>query len=130
MTRPTPGAYSPLITTGRPGGKPTQRPRFRVLINKSDWKQWTDMLDQVGMQSGQRLWDHLAFRADRPPEVGKVTRLKGRHMKGQDGWSGVHHYEVSGAGRVDFQFHPAFTEGKAGDPHPVVRIIRISMSSH
>lgn len=130
MTRPPVGAYDPLITTGRPGGKPDKQPRFRVLINKSDWKRWVDMVGKVGAGSAQRLWDHLAYRADQPPEVGTVTRLKGGHMKGTGGWSDVHHYEVSGAGRVDFQFHKEFTGGETGEPHAVVQIIRISMSSH
>lgn len=128
--RPAPGAYAPLVTTGRPGGKPDEQPRFRPLIHKKDWAAWRAMVETVGLQSAQRLWDHLAFNADRKPQVGRVTIMKGRHMRGRDGWSDVHHYEVSGAGRVDFQYHKSYEGGDENLPHAVVRIIRISMSSH
>jgi hypothetical protein len=51
-------------------------------------------------------------------------------MRGKGGWSDVHHYEVSGAGRVNYQFHTAYTQGASGDPHRVVRIVDIDLSSH
>ncbi|MGH2351310.1 MAG: hypothetical protein ACRDJN_06810 [Chloroflexota bacterium] len=47
-----------------------------------------------------------------------------------DGCSRTIHYEISGAGRIDFQFHDAFTGGTHGDPHPVVFILTIDLSSH
>lgn len=42
----------------------------------------------------------------------------------------IHYYETSGAGRVDYQYHDAYTGGAYGDPHPVVFIRAINLSSH
>jgi len=39
-------------------------------------------------------------------------------------------YEISGAGRIDYQFNDAYTGGTVGDPHPVVFILSINLSSH
>ena len=39
------------------------------------------------------------------------------------------HYEISGAGRLDFQYNDAYV-GLRGDPHPVVFIPRIELASH
>ena len=38
-------------------------------------------------------------------------------------------YRVSGAGRIDYQFNDAYP-GVRGDPHPVVFIRAINLSSH
>ena len=100
MKRPPVGAYDPYITIASPGGKPVTKPRFRVLMSKSMWKQWENAVSQAGDQNVQQLWNHLAYRPDQLPLLGSVTRLKGGHMKGKEGWSDVHHYEITGAGRI------------------------------
>lgn len=46
------------------------------------------------------------------------------------GWSKTYHYEISSAGRIDYQFHNEFKGGDRGDPHPVVAILTISYGSH
>ena len=40
------------------------------------------------------------------------------------------HYEITGAGRIDYQFNPSATEGPRGDPHGVVKILTIDLGSH
>jgi hypothetical protein len=66
----------------------------------------------------------------RPPDVGTTTILKGTLGRPiADGFSRTVHYEISGAGRIDFQFDDAYI-GERGDPHPVVLILRISLTSH
>ncbi len=45
------------------------------------------------------------------------------------GFSRTVHYEISGAGRIDYQYNAAYL-GARGDPHPVVCIRAISLSSH
>lgn len=67
---------------------------------------------------------------DRPPKVGTSGMLKGGHNKGKNGWSRRVHYEISGAGRIDYEYHPAYAGGAKGDEHPVVRILRIALGSH
>ena len=47
-----------------------------------------------------------------------------------DGWSPTYHYEISGAGRVDYQFHNAYQTAPERDTHPVVFIRTIDFSSH
>lgn len=127
--RPPAGAYAPLVPIGSPSGKPDLKPRFRVLLHKGDWKIWQDAIERAGAQNIKELWDHLAYRPDHPPLLGTVTRLRGKHLSGSQGWSAVHHYELTGAARVDYQFNPAYV-GLEGDPHGVVKIIRITLSSH
>ncbi|MGH9379809.1 MAG: hypothetical protein ACRD2Z_04250 [Thermoanaerobaculia bacterium] len=46
------------------------------------------------------------------------------------GFSRAIHYEISGAGRLDYQYHDAYTGGGQGDPHRVVFIRAINLSSH
>ncbi len=48
----------------------------------------------------------------------------------KEGWSDVHHYEVTGAGRINYQFHPDDAGGAKGDQHAVVKVTSIDMSSH
>jgi hypothetical protein len=35
-----------------------------------------------------------------------------------------------GAGRIDYQYNPAATEGAHGDPHGIVKILTIDLDSH
>lgn len=125
-----PGAYDPLLAARRPGGKPDAKPKFRILIHKRHLPVWDELVRRVGLLSAQQFWDHVAFRADQPPLLGTCTPMKGGHNKGKGGWSRVMHYEISGAGRVDYQFHPAYEAGSVGDKHPVVRIVSLNWSSH
>ncbi len=46
------------------------------------------------------------------------------------GFSRTVHYEISGAGRINYQYHDAYTGGVRGDPHPVVFILSIDLGSH
>lgn len=38
----------------------------------------------------------------------------------EPGFSRTVHYEISGAGRIDYQYHDSYAGGDHGDPHPVV----------
>jgi hypothetical protein len=51
-------------------------------------------------------------------------------MKGKAGWSDVHRYEVTGAGRINYQFHPDYSGGAKGDKDHVVMVTGIDTSSH
>jgi hypothetical protein len=66
-----------------------------------------------------------------PPPVGRTSLLAGRAGRpGEAGFSRTIHYEISGAGRINYQFNDAYTGGALGDPYPVVRILTIELSSH
>ena len=83
------------------------------------------------MESAQQFWDHVAFTPGQHPTVGASSVMKGKY--GQPKWPGYSrtlHYEISGAGRIDYQFNPVSTEGGRGDPHGVVKILTIDLGSH
>jgi len=88
------------------------------------------MPDRAGLQKASRAWDYLAHTPNHPPRIGQCAKLKGTDKFAKNGWSAVYHYEVSSAGRIDFQYNQAFTSGGREDSHPVVRIIRLDLSSH
>jgi hypothetical protein len=57
--------------------------------------------------------------------------MKGKHNGPKwPGYSKTVHYEISGAGRIDYQHSDATTEGAKGDPHAVVKILSIELGSH
>lgn len=139
MTPPSPrkkpappaGAYAPLVPLGRPGGKPAQAPKFRVLLKRRDWEMWQKLIDEAGLENAQQLWDHMAHRADLPPQLGKCLKMRGGHVgPTADKWSAVHHYSVTGPGRVNYRFHTTFKGGSARQQHKVVKIVSIELGSH
>ena len=57
--------------------------------------------------------------------------MKGKHNGPKwSGYSKTIHYEISGAGRIDYQYADATVEGAKGDPHHVVKILSIDLGSH
>ncbi|MBI4728085.1 MAG: hypothetical protein HY775_01070 [Acidobacteria bacterium] len=62
--------------------------------------------------------------------MNRTMVLKGSAGKPkQRGFSRTVHYEISGAGRIDFQYADNY-RGRRGDPHGVVFILAIDLSSH
>lgn len=47
-----------------------------------------------------------------------------------DGWSRTHHYELTGAARVNYQYNNRYKTTVDGDEHPVVAILTIDFGSH
>lgn len=83
------------------------------------------------MSNAQQFWDHVALTPGEPPKVGASSVMKGKHAGPKwPGYSKTIHYEIAGAGRIDYQFNPQATEGARGDPHGVVRILSIDLASH
>lgn len=111
-------------------GVPTRRPGWRVLVHRRYLSVWDSLVDRVGLARAQQFWDHVAYTPDRPPRAGRSSVMKGKHKKGGDGWSPVIHYEISGAGRIDYQYNLAYQTSKAADPHAVVRMLVIDLGSH
>jgi hypothetical protein len=57
--------------------------------------------------------------------------MKGKHNGPKwPGYSKTIHYEISGAGRIDYQYNSASTEGAENDVHGVVKILTIDLGSH
>lgn len=130
-SEPKPGSYRPYVSAQRPGAKPASKPAYRVLVHRQFLDQWQVLVDRVGLQNAQQFWDHVAQTPGRPPDVGTSCVLRGKHHGPKwDGYSRTIHYEISGAGRIDYQFTDATTEGAKGDKHRVVKILTISLDSH
>lgn len=92
---------------------------------------WNAISDQVGEANAQQFWDHVAFTPGQHPAVGTSSVMKGKHNKAKwPGYSSTIHYEISGAGRIDYQYNSGSAEGAAGDRHGVVKILTIDLSSH
>lgn len=128
---PEPGAYRPFVAARAPDGRPVDAPRFRVLIHRKHAEMWARLPEVVGLEAVQQSWDHISATPDKPPAVGSSVLLRGHHHRGKwPGYSRTAHYEISGAGRIDYQYHAASTEGAQGDPHPVVKILHIALGSH
>lgn len=127
----TEGAYHPLWPGRRPGGKPTDPPIYRVLVHRQFFEQWLEMVERVGVDKAQAFWDHVARTPGEPPQIASSCLLKGKSGNPQgEGWSRTIHYEVSGAGRINYQYHDAYRTTRDGDAHKVVAILTIDYSSH
>lgn len=130
MESPTPGAYRPYVAARAPEGRPVQAPAWRLLVHRQYEDIWRDLADRVGLENVQQFYDHLTQTPGLPPKVGTSGLLKGDHNKGKNGWSRRVHYEITGAGRIDYEYHAEYTGGAQGDKHPVVRILAIKLGSH
>ena len=127
MTR----SYSPFVPARRPGGRPTERPRYRVLVHRAFEREWTALPSHVGLESAQQFYDHVAVSPGRPPDVNRTTILRGRAGRPlAPGCSRTIHYEISGAGRIDYQYADEFRGGRSGDAHAVVLVLTIRLGSH
>jgi hypothetical protein len=125
------GAYSPFEPARRPGESPDSRPAYRVLVHRRFANLWERLPTVVGLESAQQFYDHVSRTPGERPLVNSSVILKGRAGEPKFvGASRTIHYEISGAGRIDYQYVDDFRDGAFGDPHPVVFILTIDLSSH
>lgn len=104
---------------------------FRVLVHRQYLDTWNALADRVGLGSARQFWSYVSSTPGAHPSVGSSVVLKGKHNRAKwPGYSPTIHYEISGAGRIDYQFAPATTEGADGDIHAVVKIQTIDLGSH
>jgi len=128
---PKPGGYRPFVAARAPGGRPDSKPVYRVLVHRQYVDVWNSLVDVVGLTSGRQFWDHVSKTPAQPPSVGSSTVLRGKHHGPKwEGYSRTIHYEISGAGRIDYQYCSETTEGVLGDKHAVVKILTIDLTSH
>jgi hypothetical protein len=123
--------YQPHEPARRPGNRPVQKPEYRVLVHRKFSRHWSQIVDRIGIQGAQQFWDHISETPGGPSPIASITLLKGAAGKGKPGgWSRTHHYEISGAGRINYQYHNEFKVEPEGDAHKVVAILTIDYGSH
>ena len=107
------------------------RPSYRVLVHRRFADAWAELPARVGLTSAQQFYDHVANAPGSPPPVNSAVILRGKAGEPKfEGASRTVHYEISGAGRIDYQFVNEFRIGGTGDAHPVVLILTIDLTSH
>lgn len=128
----TGGAYQPYVPAARPGSRPPgdTKPPYRVLVHRQFEELWDQLPERVGVESAQQFYDHVSTTPGTAPAVNRTSILKGKAGRAREGFSKVIHYEISGAGRIDYRYHNEYTGGDRGDPHPIVQIMTIDLSSH
>ncbi|WIB34402.1 hypothetical protein [Curtobacterium sp. MCSS17_005] len=128
---PLPGAYAPFVSARRPGGFPEEAPLYRVMVHRQYVDLWAELETRIGTPGAQEFWDHVATSPGSISGTAKTTILRGKAGKPKrPGWSRTYHFEVSGAGRIDYQFDNAHRTTPDGDEHRAVFILTISYSSH
>jgi hypothetical protein len=102
-----------------------------VLVHRQYLDVWASLAERAGKENAQQFWDHVANNPGQPPPVGRSTVLRGKHHGPKwPGYSRTVHYEITGAGRIDYQYASVTAEGTAGDEHAVVKILTIDLGSH
>lgn len=126
-----PSAYRPFEPARRPEKRPSTKPLYRVLVHRKFANHWNEIVERVGLQQAQQFWDHVSRTPGSISGIASITILKGKAGRPQGGgWSRTHHYELSGAARVDYQYHNEYRQGAKGDAHRVIAILTINYSSH
>ena len=123
-------SYRPFEPARRPGGRPSAKPRYRVLVHRKFADMWASLPERVGLSAAQQFYDHVASTPGQPSAINRTGVLRGKAGDPMaPGFSRTIHYEISGAGRIDYQYCDAYL-GARGDPHSVVFIRAINLTSH
>jgi hypothetical protein len=101
------------------------------VVHRQYLQEWNRLVERVGLENAQQFYAHVSRSPGSPPSVGSSSYLRGK--AGRPKWIGYSrtiHYEISGAGRIDYQWTNEESSGADSDLHPVVRILTIDLNSH
>ncbi|WP_157431879.1 hypothetical protein [Actinomadura hibisca] len=123
--------YRPFEPARRPGGRPDSQPKYRVLVHRRFRDHWDELVDRVGLKMAQQFWDHVSNSPGNPDPIAATCYLRGKAGRPRGvGWSRTIHYEISGPGRINYQYNDTYQTSPDGDVHRVVAILTINYSSH
>lgn len=101
-----------------------------MLVHRQYRDLWEQLPERVGEEAARQCYEHLALTPGQVARVNRTSVLRGKAGKPiAAGFSSTIHYEVSGAGRVDYQFNDSYL-GRLNDRHAVVLVLRIDLGSH
>ena len=90
-------AYEPMEPARRPGGKPEEKPCYRVLVHRKYESAWEQIVERVGIQQAQQFWDHVAKTPGMKDPIASTRPLKGKAGAPKEkGFSKTIHYEPGG----------------------------------
>jgi hypothetical protein len=102
-----------------------------VLVHRKFEPLWVQLPERVGLEAARQFHAHVTQSPGSPPTVNSACILRGRAGRPRaDGFSRTVYYEISGAGRIDYQFCDEYRTASDGDSHRVVFILTIDLSSH
>lgn len=124
-------AYNPMELARSPGGKPLEKPKYRVLVHRKYAAAWEQIVERVGLKQARQFWDHVAQSPGSKDPIANTCFLRGKASapKGK-GFSKTIHYELSSMARINYQYCDAYKTKPDGDVHRVVFILSIDYSSH
>lgn len=122
-------AYQPFVPLRRPGGRPPVAPRYRVVVHRKYLAAWERLAADLGEESVQQCWDHLATDPGAPPPINSTTYLRGRQYGPTGPFSRVVHYRAGSALRVDYRFADEYRTAPDGDAHRVSAVVFVGRST-
>ena len=72
------GAYDPEVPAKRPGGKPINAPKYRILVHRKYEAAWNQIVERVGLQQAQQFWDHVAYSPGSKDPIANSCFLRGK----------------------------------------------------
>ncbi|MEV0310599.1 hypothetical protein ACGFJC_00985 [Nonomuraea fuscirosea] len=100
-------------------------------MHRKFFDHWEQLVPTVGIKAAQQFWDHVSRSPGEPDPIASTCFLRGKPGRPQgEGWSRTVHYEISGAGRIDYQYSDSYKTSPDGDEHRVVAILTINYTSH
>ena len=124
-------AYDPMVPAKRPGGKPKEKPKYRVLVHRKYGSAWEQIVDRAGLQQARQFWDHVSNTPGVKDAIANTCYLRGKAgAQKAKGFSKTIHYELTSKARINYQYCNNYQTEPGGDQHGVVFILSIDYSSH
>ena len=71
-------AYEPMEPARRPGGKPEEKPCYRVLVHRKYESAWEQIVERVGIQQAQQFLGSCCQNSRNEGPYRKYSPFKGK----------------------------------------------------